>query len=268
MKRVDVSKLKGVPETLLIPLMGRALESQKDDGILNDPKSLEIFKRLDYNFDKFLDEHSRRSYLRTTIRTAIIDRILKDFLVDQPDTTVVEIGCGLNTRFERISHPRVRWFDLDLPEVYEVWSVFFTETDRRHFLPGSAFDGAWMEQLQRRSSGPYFFISEASVIYFPENQVLSLFSDLQRHFPRSHYLFDSGTPAFVQSLEDTKDALKYCTARFQWTLDDVYSLEHRLPDLEVRKTVELEQPDREFSDLYPPGFEPVTDGYQLNLVRL
>ena len=32
---------------------------------------------------------------------------------------MVEIGTGLNTRFERLDYGRVHWFDLDLPDMIE-----------------------------------------------------------------------------------------------------------------------------------------------------
>ena len=38
--KVSLKKLKGVSKTLLIPLRGRYLETKRDGGIINDPKSL------------------------------------------------------------------------------------------------------------------------------------------------------------------------------------------------------------------------------------
>jgi O-methyltransferase involved in polyketide biosynthesis len=38
---------------------------------------------------------------------------------------MVELGTGLNTRFERLDNGRVHWFDLDLPDVMALRRVFF-----------------------------------------------------------------------------------------------------------------------------------------------
>lgn len=264
---IDVSQLGGVPETLLIPLMGRALETQKSNGILSDPKSLEIFERLDYNFEKFYDSHSQRSILRTTIRTAIIDQMVTEFLTHHPHATVVEIGCGLNSRFERLDNGTVAWFDLDVPEVYDVWKKFFKETGRRSFLPFSAFDQAWVEQVKQKSSDPCFFIAEASVIYFPEKNIRKLFNILHHHFPGSHYLFDSAKPSFLQSLDNNNDALKYFNATIKWTIDNIAHIKKWIPQITILNVVDLENPDPEFQYLYPDSFQQDTDGYQLNLIR-
>lgn len=263
----NISRLKGVPETLLIPLMGRALETQKDNAILKDPKSLEIFKSLNYDFKKFYDEGSKRSMQRTTIRTAIIDRIVQDFLQSYPRAIIVEIGCGLNARFERLDNGILRWYDLDVPPVYEVWKDFFQETERRTFLPYSAFDDTWMSSLKKENAGPCLFISEASVIYFPEEKVRKLFVNLYENFPGSQYLFDSATPAFLNSLKKNNDALQYCNAHIKWSIEDAGILRKWIPGVEVLETIHLETSDHDFSFLYPPDFKKEAEGYHLNLVR-
>ncbi|MEG3847795.1 hypothetical protein QT971_12285 [Microcoleus sp. herbarium19] len=38
---------------------------------------------------------------------------------------IVEIGCGLNTRFERVDNGQVRWFDLDMPDSIAVRKKYF-----------------------------------------------------------------------------------------------------------------------------------------------
>lgn len=261
-------KLSGVSETLLIPLMGRALETKKADGILKDKKSVEVFESLDYDFEKFLDPDSKRSMLRTTIRTTIIDRMVEDILEKNPSITVVELGSGLNSRFERLDNSKVRWYDLDVPEVYEVWQNFFEETDRRTFLPFSAFDERWITKVKQESKGPWLFISEASVIYFSDKKVQKLFQSLCDHFSGSYYLFDSAEPAFLESLEEDNDALKYCDAKIKWSIEDIDHLKKKFPSIDVLKIIDLESADHEYRSLYPADFRKTVDGYQLNLISL
>lgn len=259
--------LSGVSETLLIPLMGRALETKRRDGILKDLKSLEIYESLDYDFDKFDEIHSRRSMVRTTIRTAIIDRIVQSHLQDHPDGTVVEVGCGLNSRFERLNPANIQWFDLDVPQVYDVWQKHFSETDRRGFLPYSAFDEEWIAKVKQAAGKPFLFISEASVIYFSKQKVRDLFRLLAKHFPGSYYLFDTAHPSFIASLETNEDALKFCNARIQWTIENINQLEEWVPTIEILKTIDLESPNHEYGSLYPEDFQQAAEGYQLNLVK-
>jgi O-methyltransferase involved in polyketide biosynthesis len=61
-------------------------------------------------------------------RTMIFDWWIRQFLADHPNRTVVELGTGLNTRFERTDNGSVHWIDLDLPDTIELRRRFFADT--------------------------------------------------------------------------------------------------------------------------------------------
>lgn len=46
--------LNGVPETLLIPLWARAVETKKNNSIIKDYKALDMMESIDYDFSKIL----------------------------------------------------------------------------------------------------------------------------------------------------------------------------------------------------------------------
>lgn len=107
-------KLDGVAETLFITLYIRAKDAMSDKPILNDKLSLEIMKKIDYDFDKF--NSSKGSYFGTLARIRVMDREAKKFIEEHPNCTVVSVGCGLDTRFERIDNGKIKWYNLDFPE--------------------------------------------------------------------------------------------------------------------------------------------------------
>jgi len=53
MTRVSVD-LGPVQETLLIPLLGRAVKTQKGNGLIQDRKAVEIVDALDYDVSKWV----------------------------------------------------------------------------------------------------------------------------------------------------------------------------------------------------------------------
>ncbi len=61
---------------------------------------------------------------------------------------MVEIGTGLNTRFERTDNGQVRWIDLDLPDTIELRRKFFADSDRRNMLAASALEEGWLPVVQ------------------------------------------------------------------------------------------------------------------------
>src|SRR5512137_467539 len=110
--------LSGVPATSLITLYIRAMESQRPDALIKDERAEALVRQLD-------PETLRKTAALTEDfgRTVVIlkgrefDRFAQDFMARHPNAVVVHIGCGLDTRFERVDNGRVEWYDLDLPEV-------------------------------------------------------------------------------------------------------------------------------------------------------
>ncbi len=135
-------QLGTVQETLLVPLYARAVDSRRKRPILNDRKAVEMVESIDWDFQRF---NQRWRIAAATLRTAIFDVPVRDFLSRHPEGTVVEIGAGLNTRFERLDNGAVHWFDLDLPDSIELRKKFFTDSHAAHdsdrIGPRSRLDG-------------------------------------------------------------------------------------------------------------------------------
>ncbi len=127
-------RLGAVQQTLFVPLAARAAETQRKHPVLRDPKAAEMVRSIDYDAAKY--GRGAGGFV-TVLRTAILDFWVRSFLAAHPAATVVEIGTGLNTRFERVDNGQVHWFDLDLPDTIELRRNFFADTERR---PGAGQD--------------------------------------------------------------------------------------------------------------------------------
>lgn len=248
--QINVENLGQVQETLMIPLLGRANETNRKRGILHDAKAVEIVERLDYRFDE-LNKKAKLSLRGAAFRTLIYDHLLCRLLTQQPQATVVELGCGLNTRFERTDNGQIRWFDLDMPDVYQLWQQFFTETERRTFLPYSAFDDSWVEIVKQQGRPPYIFISEASVIYFPADDNRKLFQLMADNFSPCHYIFDTATDGFIKN-QDKHDTLRLYSARIQWELNNIHDIESWSDSYKIEQHINMSlDPPKELRHLRP-----------------
>jgi len=144
MADITMQDLSGVAETLLIPLYVRAIESQRSDALLKDMKAVALVTQRDSDFSRIkqikMDEDDQVALI---LRNREFDRYARDFMARYPEAIVVHIGCGLDSRFERLDNGHVEWYDLDLPEVIELRRKFIgDEGERYHFLACSVFDGA------------------------------------------------------------------------------------------------------------------------------
>jgi O-methyltransferase involved in polyketide biosynthesis len=55
------------------------------------------------------------------VRAKHLDGWTREFLAAHPRSTVLHLGCGLDTRVYRVDPPAgARWYDVDLPAVIEL----------------------------------------------------------------------------------------------------------------------------------------------------
>jgi O-methyltransferase involved in polyketide biosynthesis len=213
-------RLGAVQETLFIPLAARARETRRKRPALRDPKAVEMVESIDYDAAKY---GRGVGGLVAVLRTAIFDVWVRAFLAEHPAGTVVELGTGLNTRFERVDNGTVHWIDLDLPDTIELRRKFFADTDRRHMAAASLVDEAWLPAVAD-SPGPYFFVTEGVLVYLPADEVAQTLTRIAQRFPGALVALDT----YHQRTFDQQHqmaAKKNLPARWAWACDDPRSLE-------------------------------------------
>lgn len=189
--------LKDVRETLLLPLWGRAVESRKSTPLLIDTKAAEIINNIDYDFTSIARNTRDLSQLAWIGRALLCDKITSAFLAEHPRGTVVNLGCGLDTNFERIDNGSVLWYDLDLPDVIGLRRQFFPESERRKFLAFSIFDFSWIDRIEIRDKA--LFIAAGVLYYFDEERVKGFFVKMAEVFHGAEFLLDVASPAGVRT---------------------------------------------------------------------
>jgi O-methyltransferase involved in polyketide biosynthesis len=112
---------------------------------------------------------------------------------------VVHIGCGFDTRFERVAEGgQVEWYDLDLPDVIELRrKLIGDEAGRYHLLGCSVLDNAWLDTVSAHGQRPFLFLAEGVFMYFEGAQVKSLVLTLRDRFPGAELVFDCYSPIHV-----------------------------------------------------------------------
>lgn len=215
------SKLTGVSETMLIPLWARAYETKREDSIVKDAKAIEIMNRIDYDFSKF--EGAWMSQTGVAIRTKVLDDGVKHFINNHKDAIVINIGCGLDTRFERIDNGRVIWYDLDLKQAIDLRKNFFKETKRYKMISKSVFDYSWMDDIDFKNKN-ILVLSEGVLMYFKEEQIKELLDKMQKKFKKFECLFEIMTPFIVKNSK-RHDSVNETNASFSWGIKGGKELE-------------------------------------------
>ena len=123
-----------VQETMLGPLWARATFSKLYPELLNDQKAIEIIQNIDYDFSKIQLYLEQWRGLGLLARARNFDDAVKKFIMKHPNSTVVNIGAGLDTTFYRVDNEKIRWYDLDLPDAIEFRKQFLSESARNKFI--------------------------------------------------------------------------------------------------------------------------------------
>jgi O-methyltransferase involved in polyketide biosynthesis len=188
--------LSGVSESLLLTLYIRAMESQRPDAMIKDVKAEALVKEIGLDFSGVKQiRMTELLYAMRIIFTREMDRYARDFLSHHPEAVVVHIGCGLDSRFERVDNGLVEWYDLDFPEVIDLRRKYISdEGGRYHLLACSVLEETWLEAVKGHSPRPFLFLAETVFVYFLEAQVKSLVILLRDQFPGAELVFDGWRP--------------------------------------------------------------------------
>ena len=232
MSEITHPNLSGVAKTLLITLYIRAMESQRPDALIKDERAEALVRQLDQeSLQKTLARTDDFSRVAVILKGREFDRFAQDFLRRHPEAVVVHIGCGLDTRFERVDNGQVEWYDLDLPGVIVLRrKLVGGEGERHHFLAGSVLDSAWLEVVEApmgpaaHGQRPFLFLAEGVFMYFEEAQVKSLVLRLHHHFPGAELVFDAFSP-FLRWAHNIKATRTGIGARLHWALKHAQDLE-------------------------------------------
>ena len=219
-----LQNLNGVSETLLMTLYARARESQRPDAMLKDDKAVAMVNQIECDFSRL--KMQRHDEIAVIMRMRKFDNHVRDFLTRNPNAVVVHIGCGLDTRFERVDNGRVQWFDLDLPDVIELRRKLISdENSRHHMLASSVFDDGWLAEVNRYKPRPFMFIAEGVFPYFEESQVKALLLKLREKFSGSELVCDAHTPFGIWA-NNLQLAYFKINARLHWGLKRARDVEN------------------------------------------
>jgi len=228
-EKIKTFQLTKAKETLFIPLLRRAKDSQSKRSILHDTRALEIINAVDYDFSKIKGGNANH----TVIRAKQLDEWAKEFITAHPDAVVVYLGCGLDTRVTRINPPTsVDWYDLDYPDVIEVKKNFYSDNTHYNMIASSITDEAWLAQIP--DNRPTLIIADGVMEYLTAEDVKTLLQRLTDRFPQGQMIFDVMGSSAVKIIAKRYDI-------HTWGTDDTSEIERWNPKLKKLDEIPLFQ---------------------------
>lgn len=182
-----------VQETLIIPLFGRLICSERFPELFSDPGARRICDALDYDFAEKRKKMESPAGLFGALEVAQRQYDLRceveAYLKAHPKAAVVNLGCGLDDTFSKTDNGRCRGYNLALPDVIAVRNELLPAGEREENIACDLNDFSWMERIDA-SNGAVFFAAGV-FYYFKTEDVKKLFAAMAECFPGGVLAFDS-----------------------------------------------------------------------------
>lgn len=207
-------QLNNESKTLFIPLLGRAQMSEKN-LFLKDTKAEEIINKVDYDFTKLKQSKWLSMYM--SLRGLLIDELTNKYLSINKNTTVIHLGCGLDSRCLRIKDNYKIWYDLDFDEVIEVRKEFYQENDKYKMIGSSVTDYKWLDEIDDNNN--ILIIMEGLTMYLSRAEIIELISKIDERFKKVYLIFDAYTTKAVAASK-YKNPVNQMNATIKYGLDN------------------------------------------------
>ena len=175
--------MTNINKTLYIPLYGKAYVSRKGI-ILRDEKTEAIWAQVAFPLRGKAKSKWLAYYMG--MRAAVFDR----WVAAQPGDIVLHIGCGLDSRAERVGTGRM-WYDIDFPEVIAERKRYYTGDTHYHMTGGDARGTGFLAEIPR--GGRAVIVMEGLSMYLRTKELKSLLAVLRAHFDEVSVLMDCYT---------------------------------------------------------------------------
>ncbi|MDE6312532.1 MAG: class I SAM-dependent methyltransferase [Lachnospiraceae bacterium] len=174
-----------INKTLYIPLYGKAQVSKKGI-IIKDIKAEEIWEKEQF----IIKGKSKSKWLAyfMAMRARVFDEWVKKQLNYNPQSLVLHIGCGMDSRILRVGSYSNCWYDIDFPDVIDERKKYYSENERYFMLSADASKADWIDKLPKYSQA--IVVLEGISMYLKNQEVANLFVALQKRFEKVSVLMD------------------------------------------------------------------------------
>ena len=163
-----------MPIGVYISAIGRAYAAEERPDILEDPAAATLMDCVPDD----VEEKARRKrllMLAYAVRSAAMDRHIRDFLRCRRCGVVVLLGCGLETASGRCPEKRTSWYIIDRPGIIEAREKLLPPSDRERLIPCDPLSEEWIDAVREEMPDrPLLIVAEGEMLRHSRDEVLAL----------------------------------------------------------------------------------------------
>ena len=190
--------LSDVSRTAILTLLGHVVASEKDNIVFNDPMAvlcLEMLvaiasadeKKWIIRQKRMLNTFDARAMAR---RVETFDNIANLFISNHPKCTVINLGCGFDTRFWRIENKDCRYIEIDFPEVVALKRELLKYQLGYELIGCSVLDPSWIDKVITNGNSNFLLLAEGLFMFLAERDVKNLLQLLAQKLIRSQLVVE------------------------------------------------------------------------------
>lgn len=211
--------MDNVNQTLYIPLYGKAYVSER--GLfLHDPKAEEIWSAEGFSLSGKAKSKWLAYYMG--MRSAVFDDWVREKMRLLSDASVLHIGCGMDSRVERVGTMGHMWYDVDFHAVICERRRYYRESNRYCMLAADVRNHTWLDTIP--PSGCAIVVMEGVSMYLAPAELKSLLERIAAHFDCVSILMDCYTD-FAAKASKYKNPINDVGVSAVYGLDDPRYLE-------------------------------------------
>jgi len=193
-----------VSDTALMVAACRALESECQDGFVHDPFAARLAGERGLAMLRALPQPEMMRF-GIGVRSRFLDELLLEALVSKPIATVLNVGCGLDTRPWRLQlPPRLRWIEVDFADLLDYKDALMsaeTPRCRRERITVDLNDAAQRRSIYAAAgAAPGLMITEGLLMYLPAATVNGLAGEAWQESGIAQWISDITTTAFAKAI--------------------------------------------------------------------
>lgn len=184
---MEFINLSSYASTLLITLYSRASMSRKG-MIINDKKAEEIISIAGYDERKLKVCTKLQALL--SLRAYLIDEYTKEFIEKHNGyCNIIQLGCGLDSRYMRINDFRIKWYDLDLYGTMEMRKKYYRNSSNYKMITSNVCNLSWINEIED-TNRPTLIIAEGLFMYLDESDNKLVLNKLYKQFKDIEVIMD------------------------------------------------------------------------------
>lgn len=188
---INNSYTESLPD--LYPVKLLAEWSDKYSECISDSWAINFIHDNKFDFSKLDIKVSKTRNNMLAANCSAFDASIRKYILEYPNCTIVNLGCGLENMFERMDNGRIQWYNVDSHNIMSVRRTMYGERDREKTVGRTIMDFTWLEDIKCNRNQGVLFVCKEVLGYLRLSQLLAIIEAINEKFPGAELMFNAST---------------------------------------------------------------------------